>query len=131
MGHWHYVTPEEYAAAAAIGISPATLDQRIRQYGWDKQRAITTPPRKRTDHSRWWPVMEKHGIPQEVYLNRISRGWDPERAATEPLLTPDKRSDRMRNDNPRGWSYPQDLIDRAARNGVSRNTFAKRVSKGW
>ncbi len=131
MAHWYYISPQEYAEAATHGIKPRTLEQRIRELGWDKQRALTTPPRKRSDYSRWWPVMKKHGIPRQVFYNRISNGWDPEKAATEPLMTSEKRANLMRENNPKACSFPQELIDQAAQNGVSRKTFAKRVSLGW
>ncbi|MBA9088779.1 hypothetical protein FHR92_005312 [Fontibacillus solani] len=131
MGHWYYITPEEYTQAATNGVSTRTLEWRIREATWDKERAITTPPRRCVDHSNWHAIAEQNGIPRQLYLNRISIGWEPERAATEPILTQDKRAERMRNNNPRAWSYPEELINQAARNGVSRNTFNKRVNRGW
>ncbi len=38
-----YITPEEYEVAEKNGIDKRTLEQRIREYGWDKERAITIP----------------------------------------------------------------------------------------
>jgi len=35
-----YITPEEYEAAAARGISRKTLNLRVRIYGWPKDRAL-------------------------------------------------------------------------------------------
>ncbi|MEC0234433.1 hypothetical protein P4H71_08855 [Paenibacillus kribbensis] len=36
MGHWFYITPDEYAEAEKIGIKPTMLDRRVRQQGWPK-----------------------------------------------------------------------------------------------
>ncbi|ASB66395.1 hypothetical protein S101413_02950 [Bacillus velezensis] len=57
-----YITPEEYERAAKNGISRSLLGKRIRGAGWDKERALATPPKKRrprTDRSKWVEVAEK------------------------------------------------------------------------
>lgn len=36
-----YITPEEYEKAEKNGIDKNTLYKRIREYGWDKQRALS------------------------------------------------------------------------------------------
>lgn len=79
-----YITPEEYEAAAAHGISARTLNLRIRTYGWPKDRALTEPVQQRTDWSEWHAVAEVNGISLITFRTRIYRGWTPERAATEP-----------------------------------------------
>lgn len=79
-----YITPEEYEAAAARGISKKTLELRVREYGWPKERALTAPVQQRTDWSEWYAVAEVNGISLITFRTRIYRGWTPERAATEP-----------------------------------------------
>jgi hypothetical protein len=39
----YYITPEEYEEAERNGISRKHVNYRIRQFGWGKQKAITTP----------------------------------------------------------------------------------------
>lgn len=79
-----YITPDEYEQAAANGISADTLKRRIHAYGWDKQRAITTPVQKRDDP--FIRLAAQNGISEGTYLKRIySLKWDKERAATTPL----------------------------------------------
>jgi len=79
-----YITPEEYEAAAARGISARTLNLRIQTYGWPKERALTEPPQRRTDWDHWYEVADRHGIARQTFRARVYRGWPPERAATEP-----------------------------------------------
>ncbi|MNW46300.1 hypothetical protein D3C74_235880 [compost metagenome] len=124
-----YITPEEYDRAAANGITARTLEYRIRNQAWDKDRAIITPPRKKVDRSVWRLVAIENGIPLRVFYNRLADGWVSERAATEPLLTKERRSLRMKTSNPTKRVYPQELLDQAKHNGVSRNLFVKRVTK--
>lgn len=83
-----YITPDEYAAAAARGISKKTLELRVRTYGWPKERAITEPVQPRTDWSEWYAVAAENGIAPLTFRTRIYRGWPPERAAT---VSPRKR----------------------------------------
>jgi len=83
-----YITPEEYEAAAAHGISARTLNLRIRTYGWPKDRALTEPVQQRTDWSEWYAVAERNGIARVTFQVRVHRGWPPERAAT---VSPRKR----------------------------------------
>lgn len=81
-----YTTPEDYKLAEKNGIKRPTLERRIRTLGWDKQKAITTPPQKQTDLSKWREIAKKNGINKGALRKRIMvYGWDPERAVTEPI----------------------------------------------
>jgi hypothetical protein len=80
-----YITPEEYLIAEKNGISKKALEQRIRRYGWDKERALTTPIMKREHELAH--LAEQNGIPRRVFYMRLYRGWSVERASTEPLTT--------------------------------------------
>jgi len=79
-----YITPEEYEAAAARGISRKTLNLRVREYGWPKERALTAPVQQRTDWSEWYAIAEVNDITPLTFRTRVYRGWSPERAATVP-----------------------------------------------
>lgn len=132
MGHWFYVTPEEYAAAEEVGISPAMLDRRIREQGWSKEKAMTTPPRKLTDRKQWRSVAEKNGIAYQTFMSRINLGWSMERAATKPLQTPEEIRENARKATECNRVLPKKYILLAEQNGISYFTFRNRVKNcGW
>ncbi|WP_199615510.1 hypothetical protein [Paenibacillus alkalitolerans] len=127
----YYITPEEFAQAAENGISEVTFYNRIRQLGWSKEKAMTTPPRKRTFHnSKWVKIAEKNGICISTYKYRINQlGWEPERAATQPLQD---RIAQAHYAHECGRKYPAEIVARARENGICYDTFRHRVSDyGW
>jgi hypothetical protein len=124
-----YISPDDYAAAAARGISARTLKSRIRLYGWPKERAITEPVQQRTDWSVWYAVAERNGIPQMTFRTRIYRGWSPERAATEPVWPGKQKAKRLLSSRKR--KYPPHIYELLRQNGISYFTFRYRVSRGW
>lgn len=132
MGHWFYNTPEEYAAAEAIGITPAMLDRRIREQGWPKEKAMTTPPRKLTDRKQWRTVAEKNGIAYEAFMSRINRGWSMERAATQPLQTPEEAREQALQASEHIRVLPKEYVQLAEQNGIPYFSFHARVRYyGW
>ncbi|ARW39034.1 hypothetical protein BUN12_2332 [Bacillus amyloliquefaciens] len=132
-----YITPEEYERAAKNGISRSLLGKRIRGAGWDKERALATPPKKRrprTDRSKWVEVAEKNGISKATFYWRVtSGGWDEERAATTPIFDRDECMRRARQKSPYGKyrRHSPELIALAESNGIKYKTYAFRVSAGW
>ncbi|MED5019314.1 hypothetical protein P9847_18590 [Paenibacillus chibensis] len=133
MGHYFYITPEEYAAAEKVGIGKATLESRVWDLGWEKDRALTTPPRKLTDRSRWSKVAEKNGISYKTFLNRIVlHGWTDERAATEPVWSKEDYRRNWVKNNPRNNRCEDPLFqlsELALKNGICKSTFYSRVRK--
>jgi hypothetical protein len=129
----YYITPEEYEIAAQNGISRKLLNQRIRQSGWDKERAITTPPKKQTNLKRWMEIAEKNGIPYYTARNRVVLcGWSWERAVTEPIWTTERLRERMKKQNLNKRKYPKKYLELAKRNGIKIKTFHTRVRYyGW
>jgi len=126
------ITSEEYVRAAANGIPAERLRIRIRNNGWDRDRAITTPVAKRHDRRKWVELAAQNGIRQNTFFNRLSRGMSEEEAATQPLRTQQEALARMQEARHRQCAYPQELLELAERNGVSRQTFYHRVRKsGW
>lgn len=90
-----YITPEEYAEAEKNGICRETLNRRIRTYGWDKQKAITTKVRKKKvdNLKKWIDKAATNGIGKNTFLKRVYfQKWDHEKAATQPI---DKRYSRI------------------------------------
>ncbi|MNW40402.1 hypothetical protein D3C74_175160 [compost metagenome] len=132
MGHYFYITPEEYAEAEKIGVKPAMLDRRVREQGWPKERAMTTPPRKVTDRSQWRYVAEQNGIRYAAFMSRINLGWTEKEAATKPLQTEDERREKALQATEHVRVYPKVYIDLAAQNGIPYPTFFNRVKHcGW
>jgi len=129
MGHYFYNTPEEYAAAAEIGVTPAMLDRRVREQGWPKEQAMTIPPRKLTDRSHWRSVAEQNGIMYAAFMSRINLGWSEERAATTPLQSEDERREQALKATEFIRVYPKEFVELAKQNGVPYHTFVNRVKK--
>ncbi|MBY9077259.1 hypothetical protein KIH86_03560 [Paenibacillus sp. HN-1] len=129
-----YITPEDYERAKANGITSRTLEKRIRDRGWSKERAITEPVQKKTNLLKWRRLAEENGIPPNAFYKRVRvSGWSLERAATEALID---KADRLRQyskqNAEKNRRYPLEIIALAERNGISYNLFKERVSKyGW
>lgn len=126
--HDYYITPDEFAEAARNGISEVTFYNRVRQLGWSKEKAMTTPPKKRTYHNaKWVNIAEKNGICISTYKYRINQlGWDPERAATQPLQ--DKRA-QAKSAHEASRKYPAEIVILAESNGIPYDVFRKRVKE--
>ena len=126
-----YITPEEYKIAESNGICPNTLEKRIRWYGWDKKKAVGMPPIK---HKRIAKHLveeaQRNGIGYNTLRYRLNRGWNTERAVTEPVMSFQlcgKKSAAIK-----GTKYPIEYLELAAKNGISRSRFRDRVSRlGW
>ena len=130
-----YITPEEYERAAKNGISRGCLSKRIRSSGWDKERALTTPPQKRRPRSirsKWVDVAEKNGIPKATFYWRVNTaGWDEERAATTPPTKTSECMRRARQKSPRckNRRYSPELVALAESNGIKYGTYTFRVKE--
>lgn len=65
-----------------------------------------------------YAIAEKNGISRQMVNNRVrSLGWDKKRALTQK---PNVR--KLLN---------KDLLDKAAKNGIGRETFRYRINNGW
>lgn len=127
MRRWHYITPGDYAVAAERGICARTLESRVRMLGWDVDRAISEPPQVQRSYPEWRELANQNGVSNEVFYDRIRRGWDPELAATTPLISrPQAVAAAAR------IKIPQAIKDMAAANGISYAAFRSRVyESGW
>ncbi len=117
--YW-YITPEDYEIAAKNGIKKDTVNQRVRRYGWDIDRAITQKS-KRVDLPQ--EVMNKAneiGINKETVLRRIREGWDMEEACSTTI---------GRTGRPR--SHPDWVYEMAKKNGIRLATVNHRINYGW
>lgn len=101
MSYDFYITPEEYEEAEKNGVNRKTLSHRVRNSGWDKRRAIETPPRQFIDRKYYAALAESNGIKRSTFQNRVNTfGWDMEKAATTPLISKLEQA-KMLNDKRR------------------------------
>lgn len=127
-----YISPEEYDAAARIGVTRKALYQRVMVYGWDKERAVTTPPDPRNvctkAYSKWLKVAKNNGISSSAFAARVNRlKWEPERAATTPLLT---HEESLKRAHAKVSKYAE-AKKIAVQNGINPSTFLTRMHQGW
>ncbi len=124
------------AMARAYGIDAGSLVNRLTQYGWDTERALTTPvlpnrkaeQKKCRDHKgKEYPskaaMSKAYGIPPNVFYNRIAQGQSLKKALTTPLHT-----NSCKDHN--GKEYPS-MKDMAEAYGISYKQLTGRIKKGW
>lgn len=124
-----YITPDEYTRASTYGVRPALLEVRIRSLGWEKQRAITTPPHDKKSLTEWVEIAKANGICYSTLRYRANRlGWDIDRAATQPIQN---RKEQAKRAYEKSRKYPKKFKDLAIKNGISERTFHQRMKSGW
>lgn len=64
-----------------------------------------------------WPVALANGIAEKTFRVRLSRGWSPDRAATEPVL-------KVRVGETNEWEQL------AVKNGISLRSYRARIKAG-
>lgn len=94
--------PTLTAMAKAYGLTQACLSRRINRYGWDLEKALTTPAKKNGgqvcfDHEgtryRSESLMcKKYGIERKTFHWRITNGWSLKAALTTPPSSSKKES---------------------------------------
>lgn len=131
-----YITPEEYEQAIQNGVDAFTLERRIRQLGWSKERAMTTPIRKqkpRGFYSEWAKIAEENGIGYKTFMRRIHYGWPVEKAATQPLASKeDLKRLALHAGKYARRVHPKKYIELAKQNNIPYPTFHYRVKvAGW
>lgn len=130
MGRGMRISKEQYAIARANGIPNDTTYNRVYNCGWDVEKAITQPVRKKKE-VEYPEGLEEKGISKNAYYLRITKyGWSEERAATESYEETAKRNGAKRRVTPKR-KYPIGYINLAFNNGISYNMFADRVRSGW
>lgn len=83
-----YVTPQDYKIAESNDISKDIVYSRVYSYGWDVDKAITTPVKKRDpEFAKWRKRAVKNGIPSPTFHSRKKAGWSYKEAATKPIMT--------------------------------------------
>lgn len=122
------LTESDYKRAIANGITRDQAYKRFYNLGWDKERAVTEPVNKKVDRKHWHRIAAEHGISRDAFNTRLHRGWSEERAATTPKITIEgaqkKAHEALRK-------YPIELLQKAVDNGISEQTFRRRIREGW
>lgn len=115
----YYITPEEYSIAESNSIAKATLEKRVRDLGWGKQRAITQAPVRHKSYGGWRVVAERNGISIRTFRKRVYRGWSFKDAAIIPL-SPSRGKARR---------FSEADIAEAQANGICYETFRFRMTR--
>ncbi|WP_180235595.1 hypothetical protein [Bacillus toyonensis] len=108
------ITNEQYLIANKNGISRRNVYQRVNEYGWSIEKAITQPlyntNKRKTDRALML-LAEANGINYATYRQRVKDGMDPREAAVKPTVK---------------HIELQIAID----NGIGVETFYKRIRRG-
>lgn len=113
MYYGPFITNEDYEKAAKNGISKSNVYQRVNEYGWDLERAITAPVRKKNGgiYAGMIVFAEQNGISKPTFFKRVKEGMDIYEAATKPI----------------GYAAHLEL---ARKNGIKDVTFYQRIKRG-
>lgn len=123
-----YVTPDEYAAAEARGISKRRVQTRMYE-GWKKADALTRPVRQQVDRTYWRKIAEANGIGRQLFYKRVKAlGWSEERAATDPIQD---SLMALIECNKRKRTISEAELEQAAENGIPKSVIHWRLKHGW
>lgn len=128
------------------GIKDKTYYSRL-EYGWTKEKAATTPVKRRMDNE-WLKIAQQNGIHSSTFYKRVDdMFWSPEEAATTPPMS---KQDALKFaheqlaiyreiNNKRLFENEKNLfkvtpqhLEIARKNGICKSTVKTRVyEKGW
>ncbi|OOR18138.1 nucleoside permease [Bacillus mycoides] len=118
-----WLTDEEYARAAANGVSRERLNSRVYDFEWDLELAISSPigtvrHEYERKHAKWLKVASKNGINISTFYSRLGLGWEIQEAAIKPV--------RQKSKAEKTW------LNIAKQNGISYQTFMSRIhTRKW
>ena len=120
------LTSEDYKRAEANGISRNTAYNRYYNYFWDKETALTKPPRPK-NKSGYLSIAIENGIDSQTFWQRVNvYKWDEETAATTPPLTKEQIAERNRK---RTRKHPEWVYDRMKENGITTGMLSTRLCR--
>lgn len=133
MNYVWYLAPTHYDKALSNGISAKTLENRVREYGWDIERAMKEPL-----HRQKLKSILTDGIIETLKINNIALhtfkarvfvlGWNISKAITTPTKN-NREAIQCAIDKQTIISKEQYAI--AERNGINFMALRKRVYRGW
>ena len=116
---YFYITPEDFEKAKENGIHKETVITRVRKLGWDVDKAITKPARKKRKFTKEEiEIMEENGIDRNCAVCRLNCGWTVEEAISKP-----KKQGRQ-------YIYPEWVYEEADKNGISYSALGNRIRRG-
>ena len=116
---YFYITPEDFEKAKENGIHKDTVITRVRKLGWDVDKAITKPARKKRKFTKEEiEIMEENGIDRNTAVCRLNCGWTVEEAISKP-----KKQGRQ-------YIYPEWVYEEADKNGISYSALGNRIRRG-
>ncbi|HDR7708580.1 TPA: hypothetical protein QCX89_000484 [Bacillus cereus] len=125
----HYITPEEYEAAAKNGISASTLWYRVYDLYWDKEVAISKSPQRATE---WRSVKEtalRNGISRNAFNKRRRRGWNLIDSITKPPMSREEALKCANQCNRKYSKLTEEQIQIFKSNGLKPSTVYMRIRK--
>ncbi|OLN21886.1 hypothetical protein BTO30_12365 [Domibacillus antri] len=130
---YYYITPDDWETAERNNLNRSTVRSRVNTYGWDIDRAVTTPanPIKRYAFTKEEKeLMDKNGLKLNTVYCRIRRGWDRREAVTTPAMSLEQAGKIARKVNCTRFTEEQLIV--MEQNGTPYNTAFNRVAKlGW
>lgn len=123
----YYITDEEYEIAAGNGVSKSSLDRRIRQAGWSKEKAMHTSPRQYRKYPQWaLDIARANGISINLLSWRVRNGQSIEEAVNTKVGKGHEKAVEARR------KYPKAILELAKSNGITYSTFKNRILRcGW
>lgn len=127
----YYISPEEYDIAESYGVSQRLVNDRIRDRGWEKKRALTTPTQIQKDRSEIVAKAKLNGISYNQLMARLHIGWNEERAATAPIRNAKEHSENALKMCQLNRKLPVEMLKLAEENGIKYSSFTHRLRAGW
>ncbi|MGG0209556.1 nucleoside permease [Bacillus mycoides] len=118
-----WLTDEEYARAAANGVSRERLNSRVYDFDWDLELAISAPigtvrHEYERKYAKWLKVASENDINLSTFYSRLGLGWEIQEAAIKPV--------RQKSKAEKTW------LNIAKQNGISYQTFMSRIhTRKW
>ncbi|PIC72410.1 hypothetical protein [Sporosarcina sp. P17b] len=91
MEERYFLLEDDFLTAEANGISRRLATQRVQEYGWTVDRAITETPNRPNEAfqnlwEEWESIAKQNHVTRDNFYNRTRiRGLSPEEAATKPV----------------------------------------------
>lgn len=134
--YYAFISWEQRQKAEINGIDYMNLFNRVYTLGWDVEKAITTPIRRRPTRGEQYGQetldnLKKYNIKYNTFISRIRHGWDIKEACTTPPLSGIQRGKRMTEKfEKKGYKggLKKEHFEIAKKNGIEKLTVYNRVS---
>lgn len=127
----YYIQEEHYKLAESNGISSSVVNSRVRELGWQIERACNEPINNKIKQILTPDInksLKNNGITINAFWKRLKLGWNIEDAYTIKLYS---RKEAMLKANSSRRRITEEQYLLAEKKGINRNTFRQRISRGW